>query len=88
MRMDVENMSNSSEGQARGLGSGGKGAENRPPKAGLSRGRHIRQAFCTRRHFRLHAAENGMTSPHTNLYENASKASHCRRRHLVVAAAL
>ena len=30
--------------------------------------------------------ENGMTSPHTNLYENASKASHCRRRHLVVAA--
>jgi hypothetical protein len=32
--------------------------------------------------------ENGMTSPHTNLYENASKASHYRRRHLVVAAAL
>ena len=26
--------------------------------------------------------------PPTNLYENASKASHCRRRHLVVAAAL
>jgi hypothetical protein len=33
--------------------------------------------------------EGGMTSPHTNLYENASKASHCRRRrHLVVVAAL
>ena len=28
--------------------------------------------------------ENGITSPHTNLYENASKASHYHRRHLVV----
>src|SRR5436305_10635206 len=28
--------------------------------------------------------ENGMTSPHKNLYENASKASYYHRRHLVV----
>src|SRR4051812_20658250 len=30
--------------------------------------------------------EMGMTSPHTNLYENASTAPHRRRRHLVAAA--
>jgi hypothetical protein len=48
----------------------------------MSQGRHIRQAFCTHRHFRLHAAENGMVWVSVKVGSERILVLLCRQEHV------